>query len=62
MVYKLTIVYTNDTCHWHAQEYYLPLGYKNVETWHLLLVCSKNIYPLHTKTQDYHLTYPIVLL
>ena len=45
MVYKLTKVYTNDTCHCYAQEY-LPLAYDNVNTQHL-----KDIY--HYFAQGY---------
>ena len=53
---------TNDTCHSYAQEY-LHI-YCIQKSKHMTLAISMLIiiFPLHTKMQDYHLKYPIVLL
>jgi hypothetical protein len=45
MVFELTKVYMNDTCHYYPQEN-LPLAYRNVNTWHLPLLHSEKYLPL----------------
>ena len=54
MVYKLTKVYTIDTCQ--------ILLHTKMWTNDTAINALKNIIPLHTKTQEYHLMYPNVLL